>query len=313
MGIQSCAAVIGKDAYRKRITMTTSDPVLYPLPQSDAESIRQDAARARLDLADTVEALAARLNVRRQVFRKIRSASRRSAPAWAAGAGAASVVILARLAHSGSRPAHRRRWAAGGVATAVSVVTYVAIDRRHRPNRQAQPGWQSVAIESTAPVVASAPAVEPSSLAPNPAGRDVVDVLLDQHRQIDGMFAWVRSTEGVARREAFAALVEFVHRHERAEQKIVHPVLAALDGPAARAVADRRDEEGTADRSIASLIRRGVDNHRFAADFDELRDQVRVHATHEEAVEFPLLRARVPDDRLVTMANQVQAAQAEPW
>jgi acyl-CoA hydrolase len=313
MGIQSCAAVIGKDAYRKRITMTTSDPVLYPLPQTDVESMRQDAARTRLDLADTVEALAARLNVRRQVFRKIRSASRRTAPAWAAGVGAASVVILARLALAGSRRARRRRWAAGGVATAVSVVTYVAIDRRHRPIRQPQRGPQSVAIESAAPVAASAPSVEPGPLAPNPAGRDVVDVLLDQHRQIDGMFAWVRSTEGVARREAFAALVEFVHRHERAEQKIVHPVLAALDGRAAQAVADRRNEEGTADRTIASLIRRGVDNHRFAADFDELHNQVRAHAAQEEAIEFPLLRARVPGDRLRTMANQVQAAEAEPW
>lgn len=293
--------------------MTTSDPVLYPLPQTDAESIGQDAARTRLDLADTVGALSARLNVRRQVFRRIRAASRRTAPAWAAGVGAASVVILARLALAGSRRPHRRRWAAGGVATAVSVVTYVAIDRRHGPNRQPERRPHGMAIELTSPVAVSASSVEPGSLAPNPAGRDVVDVLLDQHRQIDGMFAWVRSTEGVARREAFAALVEFVHRHERAEQKIVHPVLAALDGPAAQAVADRRDEEGTADRSIASLIRRGVDNHRFAADFDELRDQVRVHAAHEEAVEFPLLRARVPGDRLVTMANQVQAAQAEPW
>ena len=62
-----------------------------------------------------------------------------------------------------------------------------------------------------------------------------------------------------------------------------------------------------------SLIRRGVDNPRFAADFDELRDQVRAHAAHEEAIEFPLLRELVPGDRLLTMANQVQAAQAEPW
>jgi len=298
--------------------MTTSDPVLYPLPQTDAESIRQDAARARLDLADTVEALAARLNVQHQLFRKIRSAGRRAGPAWAAGAGAASMVILARLAAAGPGAARHRRWAAGGVvATAVSVLAYVAIDRRRGPKPQAQRGRQSAAIESSIPLPVpmsmSAPSVVPGPLPPNPAGRDVVDVLLDQHRQIDGMFAWVRSTEGVARREAFAALVEFLHRHERAEQEIVHPVLAALDGPGPRVAADRRDEEGEADRSIASLIRRSVNNSRFGADFDELHDQVRAHAAHEEAIEFPLLRARVPGDRLLTMANQVQAAQADPW
>ncbi len=292
--------------------MTTSDPVLYPLPQTDVESIRQDAARARLDLADTLEALAARFTVRRQVFRKIRSASRRTGPAWAAGAGAASVVVLARLAPLGLRPTRHRRWAAGGIATAVSVLTYVALDRRHGPNRQPQRGEHSPVIELSFPVV-SAPSVGPGPLAPNPAGRDVVDVLRDQHRQIDGMFAWVLSTEGLARKEAFATLVEFLHRHERAEQEIVHPVLAAVDAAAARVVADRLDEEGKDDLSIASLIRRGVHNSRFTADFDELRDQVRAHAAHEEAIEFPLLRARVPGDRLLTMANEVQAAQVEPW
>ena len=293
--------------------MTTSDPVLYPLPQTEVESIRQDAARARLDLADTVEALAARLDVRRQVFRKIRSASRRAGPAWAAGAGAASVVILARLATLSLRRTHRRRWATAGVATAAGVLTYVAIDRRREPDPQAQPGRQVVAIASASSAAVSGPSVGPGPLAPNPAGRDIVDVLRDQHRQIDGMFAWVRSTEGAAQREAFATLVEFLHRHERAEQEIVHPVLAAVDGAAARVVADRLDEEGKDDLSIASLIRRGVHNSRFAADFDELRDQVRAHAAHEEAIEFPLLRALVPGDRLLTMANEVQAAQVEPW
>jgi Hemerythrin HHE cation binding domain len=300
-------AVIDQDAYRKRITMTTSDPVLYPLPQTDVESMRQDAARARLDLADTIEALAGRLNVRR----KIRSAGRRTGPAWAAATGVVSVVVLARLAPSGSRPTRRRRWATGGAATVVGVLSYVAIDRRDGPDRHAQRGRRSAAVASNSP--AGVPPIGPAPLAPNPIGRDVVDVLLDQHRQIDGIFAWVRSTEGATRREAFATLIELIHRHERAEQEIVHPVLAALDAPAARMVADRRDEEGKTDRSIASLIRRGVDNSRFAEDFDELHEHVRAHAAHEEAIEFPLLRARVPGERLRTMANQVQAAEAEPW
>jgi Hemerythrin HHE cation binding domain/Protein of unknown function (DUF3618) len=305
---------MGKDAYRKRITMTTSDPVLYPIPQTRVESIRQDAARARLDLAETIEALAARLNVRRQIVRKIGSAGRRTAPAWAVGAGVASVAIVAQLVRPGARMTHRLPWATGGIAAAVGVLTYVAVDRRTGPNRQSRRGRHSAIIVSASPaVVTGAASRRPGALAPNRAHRDVVDVLLDQHRQINGMFEWVRSTDGEARPGAFAALVDFLHRHERAEQEIVHPVLAELDAPAASVAADRRGEEGKADRSIAWLIRRGVDNSRFAADLDELHDQVRTHATHEEAIEFPLLRARVPVERLRNMANQVQAAQAEPW
>ena len=127
------------------------------------------------------------------------------------------------------------------------------------------------------------------------------------------MFAWVRSTDGAERLGAFAALVDFVHRHERAEKAIVHPALSDLDGPVGRVVADRLDEENAADRTIASMISRGPDNSRFLTDLDHLHAQVRAHAAHEETEEFPLLRAHLAADRRRNMANQVRAAQAEPW
>jgi hypothetical protein len=213
-----------------------------------------------------------------------------------------TVFLTARLRHPGAEKTARGRLATGMAAAVAGATAYAAVARRRRVRR----GNPTTAAVPTTPI-----AVGP--MPPNPIGRDVVDILLDQHRQIDGMFEWVRSTDGAARREAFAALVELLHRHERAEQEIVHPVLGELDGPAAQVVADRRGEEGAADRSIASLIRRSVDNSRFAADFDELHRLVRAHAAHEEAIEFPLLRARVSGDQLRSMANQVRAAQVEPW
>ncbi|HZD97204.1 MAG TPA: DUF3618 domain-containing protein, partial [Micromonosporaceae bacterium] len=138
--------------------MTTSDPVLYPIPQTQAESIRQDAARARLDLAETIEALAARLNVRRQIVRKISSAGRRTAPAWAVGAGAASVAIVAGLVRPGARITDRLPWAAGGVAAVTGAVAYVAVDRRTGPNRQSRRGRRAEVIASASPAVVTAAA-----------------------------------------------------------------------------------------------------------------------------------------------------------
>ena len=103
--------------------MTTSDPVLYPLPQTQAESVRQDAARMRVELAETVEALAARFNVRRQVGRKIGSAGRRSGGVWAGGLGATAAVIVAGLVYPGGRATRRRRWATAGAASLVGMTT----------------------------------------------------------------------------------------------------------------------------------------------------------------------------------------------
>jgi hypothetical protein len=330
--------------------MTTSDPVLYPLPFTEAESIRQDAARTRLELAETVEALTARFNVRRQVAgrigsaRRTRSAARagsagsagsagqigpagqRTGRLWVGGAGAAAAVIATGLLRAG---AERRRWAAAALAVTAGAVTYIAVDRRRGrvgSDRQDRHGTAIQAASRTGPTIAETPGsglARPGSarlgdarLGAGRAGqssRDVVDVLLDQHRQIDGMFAWVRSTDGSERLGAFAALVDFVHRHERAEQAIVHPALSDLDGPAERVVADRLHEENAADRTIASMISRGPDNSRFLTDLDHLHAQVREHAAREETEEFPLLRAHLAADRRRNMANQVRAAQAEPW
>jgi hypothetical protein len=326
LGIQSCWVVIGKDAYRKRITMTTSDPVLYPLPQSEAESVRQDAARTRVELAETVEALAARFNVRRQVRRKISSASRRSARSWAVGLGTSAAVIVAGLAYPGGRTTKRRRWTTTGAAALVGMATFVVVDRRaserrgagRHDSRPGSPRPGSVRPGSSRPASAPSDALrsgtpQPGSGRSTSTGRDVVDVLLRQHRQIDGMFDWVRSTDGADRRGAFAALVDLLHRHERAEGEIVHPVLDELDGPAVDVVAKRRREEAAADRAVASLISRGTDDPRFVADLDTLHRQVLAHAAGEEAEEFPILREQVSNERLRSMANQLQSAQTEPW
>lgn len=307
--------------------MTTSDPVLYPLPQTQAESVRQDAARTRVELAETVEALAARFNVRRQVGRKIGSAGRRSGGVWAGGLGATAAVIVAGLVYPGGRATRRRRWATAGAATLVGMTTLVAVEHRRASERRSggrpNPRPGSVSPGSVRPGLGrpgSAPSdplrsgtAQPGTRRPDSTGRDVVDVLLGQHRQIDGMFAWVRSTDGADRRGAFAALVDLLHRHERAEGEIVHPVLDELDGTALDVVAERRREEAAADRAIASLISRGTDHPRFVADLDALHRQVLAHAAGEEAEEFPLLRAQVSNDRLRSMANQLQAAQTEPW
>lgn len=318
--------------------MTTSDPVLYPLPFTEVESRRQDAARTRLELAETIEALAARFNVRRQVAGRIGSArrsrstaragsarqivpaGRRTGLLWAGGAGVAAAVAATGLVRAGRT---RRRWAAGAAAVTAGAVGYIAVDRRRRvgPAPQDRHGTAIQAAPRTAPTTGEPPrssAARPGEARPGPgrplrSRRDVVDVLLDQHRQIDGMFAWVRSTDGAERLGAFAALVDFVHRHERAEQAIVHPALSDLDGPAERAVADRRTEENAADRTIASMISRGPDNSRFLTDLDHLHAQVRAHAAREETEEFPLLRAHIAADRRRNMANQVRAVQAEPW
>jgi len=248
--------------------MTVSDPILYPIPGDGPEALRQDAARTRADLVETVQALSTR-----------------------------GRILGAR---------------AGTVAGLASAVTGLLLVRRHRAL-----GWIAVAaglatggyfVARRGPSIVDVPGqpVE-TELPPAPDGGDIIDTLLDQHRQARALFADASAADGQDKVEAFATLVEFLARHEHAEQELVHPLLSEIDADGAEA---RLHEETTADRAVASLISRGVAAPGFDAGLVELERMVTEHASREETEEFPLLRARVPADRLQRLATQFRSRTA---
>jgi len=145
---------------------------------------------------------------------------------------------------------------------------------------------------------------------PGPAD-DVVDLLLQQHAEIEKLFVMVAGGSGETRRSAFDSLVRLLAVHETAEEEVIHPLARALPGAGGgAAVDDRLAEERQAKEMLTALIDGGVD----AKDFDTalllLRESVLIHARHEERYEFPQLRQHVPADQLVNLAAAVRAAEA---
>lgn len=277
--------------------MSVSDPVIYPARGGSAEAVRQDIWRTRLDLEEALSDLLTRLDVKQVIRRRLVKAGRRLAgnPVVLSGAAAAVVAGVAAV----TAPVVRRQWPLAAIGAA-GVVAGAAVVMKRRP--------------VIAPVAASAEATQspPLDRYPSPPGGDVVDALMEQHRLIETSLAFVRSTSGRRKFDAFAALVELLNRHEHAEQEIVHPVLQRLPG-AAQVAEERLHEEAAADRLLARLISIGVYDPSFDRQFDALRTAVGKHAEAEESEEFPLLRANVSPERLQSLANQVRASQSEPW
>jgi len=264
--------------------VSTSDPILYPLPHDSREGLRQDAVRTRAELAATVTELTRRLD-------PVPAARRASVPIPAI-AGAALAAMVAH--RSSARSAKITGWsvAVGLVATA-----------RHLAARPTAPDKQRVEAPTDAPPL-------PVGVS---AGGDVVDVLLGQHRHIEDMFARVAAAPPSTRREMLAALVEYLQHHEHAEQHIVHPALHTHGGTDATVVNERLDEEHRADLALASLISRDIDDPEFDERLAALAAMVHDHAAHEETYEFPLLRQKLDPTLLQRMANQVHAAQNASW
>lgn len=136
---------------------------------------------------------------------------------------------------------------------------------------------------------------------------DVVDLLLAQHGQIKTMFGELATVQGTRKRELFEDLVRLLAVHETAEELVVHPVARGEAGDAV--VQARLTEEDEAKRGLADLYDLGVDHPDFDARLATLASAVIAHASQEEVEEFSRLRANVPVERLMRMADAVRTAE----
>ncbi|MFI1988672.1 hemerythrin domain-containing protein [Actinoplanes sp. NPDC020271] len=124
------------------------------------------------------------------------------------------------------------------------------------------------------------------------SGRNVVDVLDEQHREILGLLSGDMSDK------AHEVLIATLSRHLSAEEQYLYPAVrtAVPDGDR---IADRELAE---DRELLKLMQ---DRSRL----DELGAAVHRHVDADRSELFPLLMQMVPADDMIRLGNRVETAQ----
>lgn len=136
--------------------------------------------------------------------------------------------------------------------------------------------------------------------------RDVIDILLEQHEWIRDLLADVQSG-GPGKQWAFDDLRDLLAAHEEGEEAVLRPVTRRV---ASDDVASARNwEEEQADELLAALARLDIGSAEFDSMFSDFRSAVAAHAAHEEAEEFPRIRAGVARAQLVAMAQELLAVE----
>lgn len=144
-----------------------------------------------------------------------------------------------------------------------------------------------------------------------PADRDVIEILVTDHREVERMFIELESLRGSAddasrgRRQALAeqVVIELV-RHSVAEESDVYPVLAEK---VSSAQAERaRHEHAEAEQTMKRLEKLDPTNPAFEQQLSELISEVRAHVAEEEGQVFPQLRQALSADELLELGRKVQ-------
>ncbi|MGI5149761.1 hemerythrin domain-containing protein [Plantactinospora sp. CA-294935] len=140
--------------------------------------------------------------------------------------------------------------------------------------------------------------------------QDVLDLLVEQHKQIKTLFGQLGRAEGTQKRELFEDLVRLLAVHESAEEIVVHPTAKRKIDRGDTVTGQLRHEEDEAKHELAALYDLGVDHPEFDRRLSKFADAVVAHATREETEEFPSLRRNLSAAQLGRMAGALRAAEA---
>ena len=144
------------------------------------------------------------------------------------------------------------------------------------------------------------------------AQRDVIEVLMHDHREVETMFAELESLKGAATdsdRSRRKDLVERVTielvRHSVAEEAEVYP--AVKEKVSAEEAERAKQEDAEAEETMKRLEKLQPDDLSFDAELATLMREIREHVAEEEGEMFPHMRQVFSEEELRELGSKVEA------
>ena len=142
--------------------------------------------------------------------------------------------------------------------------------------------------------------------------RNVIEVLEQDHREVEQMFAELESLRGAAtdeekaRRKALAeqVTIELV-RHSVAEEVLVYPEVE--EKVSAEEAEHERKEHAEAEETLARLEKLDADDPAFDDELATLMGEIRHHIEDEEGQMFAHMRQAIDADELRRLGGRVEA------
>ena len=142
--------------------------------------------------------------------------------------------------------------------------------------------------------------------------RDVIEILVHDHREVEEMFGELESLRGAATDEEKArrkdltdqVTIELV-RHSVAEEVLVYPKVEKK--VSAEQAEHAREEHAEAEETLARLEKLDADDPDFDDELATLMAEIRHHIEDEEGQMFAHMRQVIDADELRTLGARVEA------
>ena len=141
--------------------------------------------------------------------------------------------------------------------------------------------------------------------------RDVIEILEQDHREIEGMFAELESLRGALTDEAKSrrktvteqVTIELV-RHSVAEEVLVYPLVE--DKVSAEEAEHAREEHAEAEETLQRLEKLDAGDPAFDDELATLMSEIRHHIVDEEGEMFAHMRQVIDVDELRSLGRAVE-------
>jgi len=140
-------------------------------------------------------------------------------------------------------------------------------------------------------------------------GRDVIDVLTSDHRDVTALIGeiWTIKDPMIRRDLTDTAISELV-RHAVAEEMYVYPAMKKYLPDGEKAVEHDVEEHKELEQTMKKLEDLDVSSPEFETALRNLETILADHVQDEETEQFPELRRRIPADELTDLADKVETA-----
>ena len=138
---------------------------------------------------------------------------------------------------------------------------------------------------------------------------DVIAVLTTDHAEFLDLISQIRmATDREQQRDLADTVIAEVVRHAVAEEMFVYPAIRKHVPGGDEAVEHDKEEHKDLEKVMKQLESADPAEARFLEVLGEFEQKLRHHANDEETEQFPEMRARIPYDDLVQLAEKVETA-----